>query len=138
MKPLFRAKALSGEWVQGNFIHSKRFEGCFNEYRIYDQETGMEHDVDPETVGQYTGLVDKNRNKIFEDDILSDEEYESWEWRGVVKFSHGLFGAEWLANEKRQDMLGMWGQLHNLRRLDDGILDRKIVIGNIHDNPELL
>ena len=90
------------------------------------------------TVMQFTGLNDKNGNEIFEGDILSDEQYESWEWRGVVKFSYGIFGAEWLTNIKKKDLLGMWGQLHNLRRLDDGILHRKIVIGNIYDNPELL
>ena len=66
MKPiLFRAKALSGEWVQGNFIHSKRFAGCFNEYRIYDQDTGFEHDINLETVCRYIGITDKNGKLIF-------------------------------------------------------------------------
>jgi len=32
---IFKAKSLeSGEWVYGNYVHSKRFEGCFNEHRI--------------------------------------------------------------------------------------------------------
>jgi hypothetical protein len=62
----FRAKALSGEWVYGNFIHSKRFEGCFNEFRIHEQETGIEHDVFPETVGQFTEGFDKDGNEIYE------------------------------------------------------------------------
>jgi len=62
----FRAKALSGEWVYGNFIHSKRFKGCSNEFRIHEQETGIEHDVLPETVGQFTGMFDKDGNDIYE------------------------------------------------------------------------
>jgi hypothetical protein len=62
----FRAKALSGDWVYGNFIHSKRFEGCSNEFRIHDQETGIEHDVLPETVGQFTGLFDMDGKEIYE------------------------------------------------------------------------
>ena len=130
---LFRGKRDdNGEWVQGYYV--QQFKPKIFPLDRWENA----YEVHPHTVGQFMGMKDKNGNRIFEDDILSDEEYESWEWRGVVKFSHGLFGAEWLTNQKRQDMLGVWGQLHNLRRLDDGILDRKIVIGNIHDNPELL
>jgi uncharacterized phage protein (TIGR01671 family) len=83
-------------------------------------------------------LKDKNGKDIYEGDILCNDEYHTWEWRGVVKFSHGVFGAEWLSNVKSQSMVGSWGQKHNLRRLDDDIIERQIVIGNIYENPELL
>ena len=126
MKPLFRAKALSGEWVQGNFIHSKRFEGCFNEYRIYDQDTGMEHDVDPETVGQFTGLVDKNRNKIFGGDIVKDSDTLF-----VVEFGESEFleysGWGWILKSNKSTF--------QISPDDCKVIE---VIGNIHDNPELL
>lgn len=89
-------------------------------------------------VMQYIGLKDKNGNEIYEGDILCNEEYQTWEWRGVVKFSHGVFGAEWLSNVKSQSMVGSWGQKHNLRKLDDDIVERQIVIGNIYENPELI
>ena len=89
-------------------------------------------------VMQYIGLKDKNGNEIYEGDILCNDEYQTWEWRGVVKFSHGVFGAEWLSNMKSQSMVGSWGQKHNLRKLDDDIVERQIVIGNIYENPELL
>lgn len=89
-------------------------------------------------VMQYIGLKDKNGNEIYEGDILCNDEYQTWEWRGVVKFSHGVFGAEWLSNVKSQSMVGSWGQKHNLRKLDDNIIERQIVIGNIYENPELL
>ena len=89
-------------------------------------------------VMQYIGLKDKNGNEIYEGDILCNDEYQTWEWRGVVKFSHGVFGAEWLSNVKSQSMVGSWGQKHNLRKLDDDIIERQIVIGNIYENPELL
>ncbi len=89
-------------------------------------------------VMQYIGLKDKNGNEIYEGDILCNDEYQTWEWRGVVKFSHGVFGAEWLSNVKSQSMVGSWGQKHNLRKLDDDIVERQIIIGNIYENPELL
>jgi uncharacterized phage protein (TIGR01671 family) len=89
-------------------------------------------------VMQYIGLKDKNGNEIYEGDILCNDEYQTWEWRGVVKFSHGVFGAEWLSNVKSQSMVGSWGQKHNLRKLDDDIVECQIVIGNIYENPELL
>ena len=90
------------------------------------------------SVMQFTGLKDKNGIEIYEGDILCNDEYQTWEWRGVVKFSHGVFGAEWLSNVKSQSMVGSWGQKHNLRKLDDDIVERQIVIGNIYENPELL
>ena len=89
-------------------------------------------------VMQYTGLKDKNGKEIYEGDILCNDQYNTWEWRGVVKFSHGVFGAEWLSNVKSQSMVGSWGQKHNLRKLDDDILERQIIIGNIFENPQLL
>lgn len=87
---------------------------------------------------QYIGLKDKNGNEIYEGDILCNDEYQTWEWRGVVKFSHGVFGAEWLSNVKSKSMVGSWGQKHNLRKLDDDILERQVIVGNIYENPELL
>lgn len=86
---------------------------------------------------QFTGLYDKNGKEIYEGDIIRNDTYEEWEWRGVIKFSHGIFGAEWLQNIKSQSMVGSWGQKHNLRKLDDDILERQVIIGNIYENPEL-
>lgn len=136
MKILFKGLRIDGKgWVEGDLLTKYPHHG---ENWTIVQVGVVYTEVTSETVGQYTGLDDKNGKKIFAGDILCNDEYQTWEWRGVVKFSHGVFGAEWLSNVKSQSMVGSWGQKHNLRKLDDDIIERQIVIGNIYENPELL
>ena len=133
---LFRGKSkVHGNWEYGCLIQSRGEYFIGN--TVANDPENWSYTI-PETVGQFTGLLDKNGVKIFEGDIICNDDYNTWEWRGVVKFSHGVFGAEWLTNIKSQSMVGSWGQKHNLRKLDDDILERQIIIGNIHDNPELI
>lgn len=86
-------------------------------------------EVNPETVGQFTGLCDCNGKEIFEGDILK------WEKDGrlyVVRFLDGMFYAS--IEECNEGIFGGF-PLHRLTEYEDG--ECKIV-GNIYDNPELL
>jgi len=129
----FRGKiTYSSSWVYGNYIHSKRFAGCSNEYRIHDQESGLESDTNPETVGQYTGLKDKNGEEIYEGDILSTkwivEVYRNYEGTYMIKFHN---------NPKTNKPLSLKKYILQ-RRIAGCSPEDCIIIGNIHDNPDLL
>ena len=126
----FRGKRLfsygyNDAWIEGGF-HQRDGKsdiiGISKNYRI----DGCE--VDPETVGQYTGLTDKNGTRIFEGDIVAGavhwlERYKN----GVVAFRDGSFGLIWHRGDIEQfnAFTGMCNVEYE-------------VIGNIHDNPELL
>lgn len=132
---LFRGKRVdNGEWVYGYLL---KMLGELSIMR-FDDENNI-YPVDEQSVGQYTGLTDKKGTKIFDGDIVCTR-YRTGEicCSGDVQFSHGVYGAEWLGNKKNKSMVGGWGQLHNLRRFDDDIINDIEVIGNIYDNPELL
>ena len=125
---LFRAKRLSdGEWIDGSlFIDEKKDKheilvGYVN-YRI-----GWE--VDPETVGQFTGLTDKNGNRIFEGDILRWIGPDGEGGKVYVTFTRGVFGFQSIECPLAAPDLFADFETGN-QTLE--------VIGNIHDNPELL
>ena len=139
---LFRGKRVdNGKWVEGELLHDMKSRPWIywttpKELPVFFSKNAI---VTPETIGQYTGLTDKNGRRIFEGDIVCIR-YRNGEicCIGDVQFSHGVYGAEWLGTKKNKSMVGGWGQLHNLRRFDDDIINDIEVIGNIYDNPELL
>lgn len=124
---LFRGKSIdNGKWKYSMSLARHATEnGIITSYYI-----GSGYDiVKAETVGQYTGLTDKNGTKIFEGDILSYE-YGDLKKRGFVfYYDRGAkFGI------KENDGHNNLSLLHDTQVRAWNIK----VIGNIHDNPELL
>ena len=124
---LFRGKRLdNGAWETGSLV-IVRMDCHDAQYYIADKMTGYHTPVDPSTVGQYTGLKDKNGKRIFEGDICRNTrtgEIVSVKWHGTM--------AGYVWNKRRADgFLFDFGELFRA-------CDKYEVIGNIHDNPELL
>lgn len=118
---LFRGKSiLTEEWLYGGIVHHA------DDYFMVDSTSNMGYLdpelVMPETVGQYTGLTDKNGVKIFEGDIVSISKEDE---RGVVRWEDSdaayVIGCD--DNIDLSFLENLWG------------IDVE-VIGNIHDNPE--
>lgn len=125
----FRGKRTdNGEWVYGNLVR-----GCDEKY-AYIVEFGNKEvcrnyvDVNPETVGQYTGLKDKNGTKIFEGDIV-DVLYDV-KYIGVAAERIGVFEVVFHNGCFMKQKGGV--RYHFIPS------DKCTVIGNIYDNPELL
>lgn len=141
---LFRGKTLEKPqgyefdrtWVYGDLIHSGNkvyIHPVSNLVRV-ESELGkaiVMHEVDPATVGQYIGLNDKNGVKIFEGDIIKTKKYGK-----VIGHTN--------VNDYDTFQVVYEDQAFRLKRpyrefllVDDGF-SKFEVIGNIHDNPELL
>ena len=144
---LFRGKdPETGKWYEGFYMALSETTYCFKgdydrhpdntkHYIVFDSMTDwglpnqhLRADADPSTVGQYTGLTDKNGKRIFEGDVVktSDVTHED-----VIQIPGELF-----AIELRK---GCWtmvcGQNWDFLETNYRYVE---VIGNIHDNPELL
>lgn len=122
---LFRGKSERfGNWIEGSLIIGKDLESDKLVYLIAPLSvyyTGIEKVV-PESISEFTGLIDKNGKKIFEGDILKG----AWDTIFQVVYDDCYLGFR--AKEK--------DGMHNC--IDYYGLDCIEVIGNVHDNPELL
>lgn len=137
---LFRGKRVdNGEWVYGDLIHEP-FGDCI---QYLDENEGVYRrckvKVIPETVGQYTGLTDKNGKRIFEGDILKGFEYPFFRkedgthnyFAEVVWFDNSPAFGLWTFKNPESTVSGI--SHGNSDYIEDFDSEMWEVIGNIHE-----
>lgn len=130
---IFRGKrADSGEWVEGDLIqvglHDKpKFASIMPQTPV-----SSAYPVLPKTVGQYTGLTDRNGKKIFEGDICRFKRFNDVHVGKVVFNVTTASFIMWY-----QPIVGAYGEKATQKMLLS-VCDNIEVIGNIHDDPELM
>lgn len=117
---LFRGKTIAnGKWSEGTLLVTK--QGC-----CITPDATVYVAVDPETVGQYTGLTDKNGTKIFEGDIIDFLYRSGYDDYGIVQYDADETEFGFVYNSIYEGL----GRHYRSKDIE--------VIGNIYDNPELL
>lgn len=157
---LFKAKRVGdGRWVEGYYIyHIKRTPCVFNDsVKPEDEMHVIMHDgfsdwnmprdtvthmIDPDTLCQFTGLYDKNGNRIWEGDILKGFEYPFLSegnhnyYAEVIWFDNVPAFGLYTRKNPRASVAGI--SAGNTDFIEGFNSDSWIVIGNIYDNPEFL
>jgi len=158
---LFRGKLIDGAgWVYGDLVHDKKPDGTYDAYIMGETATDVlkeGYPVIPETVGQYTGLKDKNGKRIFDGDVVESDIMKKV-YNDMI-FAHGFvlkgkpfIGVVLWFNEYTTYAVRYGGKSGLLIFSSLNIIegeeettttktmdkDDLIIIGNIHDNKELL
>lgn len=150
----FRGKCChSDTWAFGNLVDYGEDENpeihgfdVFGEgHDVWGEERGVwrEPTVERDTIGQFTGLYDKNGKEIYEGDILRYPAEDKFDEENFVSFE--VF---WHDNDCANNHVGWQMDRHHfhgnicgareLSRFLPKYTNKMVVIGNIHDNPELL
>ena len=141
---LFRGKREdNGEWAYGCYVEAEKLDKSGTEYFIIEKDAdGNSHMIIPETLGQWTGSKDKNGKRIFEGDILRgycypfyDELNDTFNYYAIAKWFEPAFG---LLTIKAPNATVRGISAGNVDDMSDFDSDEWEIIGNIHDNPELL
>lgn len=132
---IFRGKSLNtGQWLYGDLRHDN-----------VRRRTYIEYEVDPKTVGQYTGLNDKNGKKIYEGDILrftvpdGTTRHFTIEWADEDRILKSLSFVHDGNPVRISGWCFNWNGNHLYPTVVEGVPDNEVmeVVGNIYDNPEL-
>ena len=132
----FRGKIIGKEsdWWYGFYFKRN------TKYYILDPARDCFRDVlevFPETVGQFIGLCDEKDKEVYEGDIIQQVNFNGEQYTAVyeVVYCADAFCLKMIkGNEKAMEIKG----LHSFGHIENNKLRKGVVIGNIHDNPELL
>ena len=143
----FRGKRVKdGQWIYGNLADYSFsvLQNTINKKVIFSNIVSFATDnfgfvvndceVAPATVGQFTGLLDKNGKEIYEGDIVRYQDTMGYHFIGLIGFDEGRFG---FVNKRGIGTLNKDGVYSDGYCTVPYTIDYE-VIGNIHDNPELL
>ena len=130
---MLRGKNLLGKWIEGDLL---QYLGCEKKHIVRHSTGAGGQEVIPSTIGEYTGLKDKNDKMIFEGDIVTyaDAVADFEGYHDDVFLNCGEVGISawdgiYFTNRQTVDMSDLYES--------ETMVDCEI-IGNIHDNPELL
>ncbi|EPA8101094.1 YopX family protein [Enterococcus faecalis] len=124
MIPKFRARDQRGNWHVGLLTF------MFGQYAIVNEtDENTVYLIDKETVGQSTGLKDKNGVEIFEGDIVQYRDGE-YSYLGIVKRDCYQFFIDGIEPDDSYDFIDVSNTFDGTSSLE--------ILGNIHENPELL
>jgi len=128
------------KWFYGNLVEGNAgYYITVADYNETDGDIIRYHPIETKTIGQFTGLYDKNGKEIYEDDIFTiDGKYPK-----LVKYIN-----EWSAfcvanlDTLTNPLMSKWRDKYKYQQLSplwwSDFKNEIEVIGNIHDNPELL
>lgn len=127
----FRGKCIdTGEWVYGDLLQDGDLSFVVGSLKEFMDTPVNECLVNPDTVGQYTGLKDRNGKEVYENDILRVYDRKTY-FNIIVSWSKEAVAFMACYCDKNQSPLSWFSNL-----LPNGYEIE--VLGNIHDNPELL
>lgn len=140
----FRGRKSNGEWIYGDLVTTETTDGHPSKKDISPFDTVLEdtEEVEENTIGQFTGLHDKNGKEIYEGDILRGFEYPFYDAEADAYNYYAV--VDWDADEAQFYAYKDLARGAQVRGISCGVcvdmedLREMEVLGNIHDNPELL
>lgn len=125
-KILFRGKGVdTGEWIEGSLIGNDVIVGKIVEFEWDYFCTEFWCKVKPKTAGEFTGRIDKNKKRIFEGDLVVNKAMHGKMW--VVEYRTDTEYVGYVLKEIGTNNISIFTSWNDIE-----------VIGNIHDNKELL